>query len=691
MVFQHIFPDSPATPGGSAASHVLHACRTLYLKQLGQLLQEAGPVSALAVQAFQRSVGGYFDEMAATTRRSSFADARGLTASRISLVHETDLELEIRLGEFSSHLTALIGGDLWQVHLRFITLLERPDLGMADNPVGPKGIALGLNEFCAELGEGHDATLQRIDHLEGYFAHNLGGLYRSLNDLLSEKKVATAQPAIITAPDSSAPATPPDGSNRANPAVLLQNQLAGTTTGGQVATGAAASLFSQAMLEKLLARLDEVDKTPLQAPKRAFASTATHPSLENLIPGLFSAEEKPSHRPTPVDSSQLGIPSGAPEAASIDALAQIFEAIFASPTLPEPIKGALSSLQIPMLKAAMLDAAFFSDRHHPARRLLDTMARAALGLTPDASPQHPLCISIQDIASQVRHQFVKDGQVFERGLADLEALIASRNAAAAQTGETYLPLLYQADRRKQAERRCNKIIEEHLTQGAPTSIARFLREQWQKVMLVNWLANGEQSADWHESVGVIADLLWSIQPKIEVDDRNRLTKMLPPMLLRLNAGMARIGLPAAEQAAFLDACFALQTAAMRRTPTPTSTPSPPPQPESKPLHSALDDDHLHLKIIDQPGDTNRSRLPALRPGTWVTLPLDEGFPFCGRLCQISPESGLLLFANPDREFAVAVHPDLLASLLKAGSARQHNDESLFDAAAEQALRRTLAG
>ena len=50
----------------------------------------------------------------------------------------------------------------------------------------------------------------------------------------------------------------------------------------------------------------------------------------------------------------------------------------------------------------MLDSSFFTADAHPARQLLDKMARVAVGLPFDVSSRHPLCASIQQIASRVR-------------------------------------------------------------------------------------------------------------------------------------------------------------------------------------------------------------------------------------------------------------------------------------------------
>ncbi|MGE5472077.1 MAG: DUF1631 family protein [Bacteroidota bacterium] len=688
----------PAPPKKDAQSpddafHILRDCRALYLKQLGQLLQEAERVPAAAVQAFQQVVGDYFDEMAASGRRSGFETAKGMTASRISLVGESDLELEIRLGEFSARLMESTGSDLWRVYLRFVTLLKRPDLSTADNPVGPKGVALGLMEFCRQLGEDQDRTLARVDRLESYFSRHLTVLYDSLNEFLAARQVGAAQPSIIGAPNSPNSLAPSAG-RTANPVAALQQSLLGPAASFSAGDGGpAAGLLSQAMLDRLLARLDDFERFSKPAIAPSFSATASQPSLEALIPGLFgSPAEEPPSRLLPVKSAQLGIPTGAPEAASIDALALIFETIFASNVLPDAIKASLSQLQIPLLKAAMLDPGFFSAKNHPARQVLDKIARLALGLPADVPADHPLCSRVQAIAAKVRSEFTTDIAVFERQIGELDRLIAERDAAVTRSAEAYWPLLQQVERRSQATRRSRQAIEQRLAPGAPATIAAFLRKHWQNVLVASWLDGGEQGAAWQDNTAVVADLLWSVQPKVDIEERKRLAKMLQPMLQRLNAGMARVGVPDAEQSAFLDTCFALQTAAMRGSPgsMPESADAPPSKPgPSAPAASEFSAGKLRLKIFDQPEappNANLLRPPPARTGSWLLVSLGQEAPLCGRLCQGSPDSSLLLIANPDWAFAVAIHQNRLENMLSEGTARVCSNDSLFESAAEKALR-----
>lgn len=690
------------------SAKILGDCRALYLKELGQLLREAEPVSEVALRTFVQVVAAYFDEMVSTARRGGFEEADGLTASRISLVHENDLELEIRLGEFSAKLLEKTGGDLWRVYLRFVTLLKRPDLKVSDNPVGPKGIAQGLTQMCSELGEGHDKTLARIERLEDYFASNLPVLYANLNALFEGCHVSAAQPSIITAPDAPSAGKAVVGQGGGNALAALQQNLMAQMPGGGLpvpAGGASGSLFSQAMFERLLSRLDELERVG-RLPA-GLAATNGVSSLENLIPGLFdqSAPDNEPFRRT-LKSSELGIPKAAPEAAAIDTLALVFEAIFDMSGLPDAIKSALSSLQIPMLKAAMLDPAFFTNEVHPARLLLDRMARAALGLPADVSSKHPICLQILSIAAHVRSEFSNDSDVFERYVAKLDAVISERDQEIAQGSAGWLPLLARIDQRGQGESRCQETIAAFCARGVPQGIADFLRNYWYKVLLQVWVEHGEESAVWQEHTTVIDSLLWSIQAKTDADDRKRLSRMLPGMLQLLNNGMGRLDVAEEVRAEFLDTCFSLQTAAMRGVTAPSSaplanieTPLAAPQVDegilspagAAPVAAELRAGDLRLKTIDIPGELPQlSRLRPLptRVGEWLEFRLLDDLALVGRLCHISPDSGKLLLCNPEWGFAVALNPAIMERQLRDKRALRASSISLFNLAAERALRRT---
>jgi hypothetical protein len=205
--------------------------------------------------------------------------------------------------------------------------------------------------------------------------------------------------------------------------------------------------------------------------------------LDDLKRARHLSSEQATAVPRPLNAAELGVPSGAPEAAAIDALAMIFEAIFESPELSDAVKSALASLQIPTLKAAMLDSSFFTADAHPASQLLDKMARAAVGLPFDVSSRHPLCASIQQIASRVRAEFVNDTQIFLNHVAELDKLIAERDTATAQVAAAYRPLLQRLEKSDLAESRSREAIDQAcMNPDIPAAIARFLYQHWQRVL-----------------------------------------------------------------------------------------------------------------------------------------------------------------------------------------------------------------
>jgi hypothetical protein len=663
------------------AWEILRDCRAWFQRRAEQCLRAADVVSQEALDAFVKAVSAYFDEKTSTERRTSFDQLGDLTASRISLIGECDLELEIRLGELSATLTGSNGKELWRVYLRFVTLLGRPDLSPADNPVGPKAFAAGVAALCGVLDETAARTLALVDRLEDHFSEFLPDLYAGLNDFLIARKVSAAQPTIVTAPDAAtaASASGMSGTMAIDPAVALQKSLLGTAqTGSNAVTmgaGVAASLLTQAMFGRLVARLDDLERVNL----------AGGSSVEDSAPRAF-------------DSTHLGVPVGAPEAAAIDALAMIFEAIFASPTLPDPIKAALSSLQIPTLRAVMLDRDFFTADAHPARQLLDKMARASVGLPFDVSSRHPLCGIIQQIASRVRAEFVNDTQVLSRYIGELDKLIARRDDAAAQAAASYGPLIQRLEQSDQADLASRQVIDTFcLRTDVPPAISRFLRDHWQRVLRHIWLESGAESVEWQENKAVVDQLLWSVQPKVDIEERKRLARDLPQMLQKISAGMQSVSVPDAARTEFLDACFALQTSALRganradaESVTPAKSATPRMVTGAVPTLSELCSGTLRLRIYDMGGawSGGRYRQSAVRTGDWLSFRLADEEPVCGRVCHLAKGSGKLLLANPDWDFAVVLHPGIVEGQLKEGRASISSGVSLFNAAAEQALRRT---
>jgi hypothetical protein len=93
--------------------------------------------------------------------------------------------------------------------------------------------------------------------------------------------------------------------------------------------------------------------------------------------------------------------------------------------------------------------------------------------------------------------------------------------------------------------------------AVPESLLPFLRHTGVRVLASAYDAGGEQGEAWRQEVRTLEDLLWSIDAKPDTASRSRLRAMIPDLLKRIEAGMARVGSPAAERRQALDALMAI--------------------------------------------------------------------------------------------------------------------------------------
>jgi hypothetical protein len=690
----------------------LNSCRALYLQRLRALLLDSKLLSENAIRAIQDGAGAYFDEIIATENRGSFADeVDGLTSSRITLLSEDDLELGIRLENLSARLFDAIGATLWKIHLRFVTLLHRPTLPQTHNPVGPRGVGNGLLAmFSAAEATSLDKKLALLERIESWLRTNLPAMYNEINDFMEAKGIEAAQPTILTTPDSGAPRSATTAGTEAssggmtaissNALLALQKMLGDNAKTDPTApvtmpTGAVASLLSQAALERLIDRLDELDRRGV-FDKLSAQPLGDSPSNESLIPELFSPHDSSPSGQKILRSAELGIPTHATEGIAIDTLAMIFEAMFNDPELPDALKAVISSLQIAVLKVAMKDSSLFTDDQHVVRQVIDTMGELVIGLPLDVSMRHPVCSRLVDIASALRSEQGNEQEAFRTALAQLQSLRNDRQAEMNAAAQAYVPLVDQLDRRDRASRAAREAIEKLLELRPPAMVRDFISRTWRPWLQLVFEEHGGDSREWQDNVGTIETLLWTFQPKADPDQRKALAQRLPGVLQRIKTAMSRTGLPTSAQEKFLDECFTLQTQALRNQGQAATGTNPLDADTLAPSGNTLISDRLAVGdlALDFLDYTHYQPAP-MRPqscklGDWLEFTAAGGKRQFGRVGHISPESRRVLLCHPENGQAVSIHPSILDRQLRDGLARVCPVPMIFERAATRALNQDTA-
>lgn len=676
------------------------------MRRLVDILKESIIVRAPVIEAFAREIGNAHDELSTATQQDGFGLTAGLTASRISLVGYDDLELEIRIGNIANHLRGNERIEHWRVQLRYMTLLHQPTMTMENNPVGLEPICRGLWSICDEGGNTLDQKLDRLDRMEEQLQLRLPDLYAELYDLLERHHVEPAHIQAIQRGSGGMPLAgsssggpgsggPGAGTSGANALSALQQAMhqqlgaddlvpAGFLTGntmGDSAGGAGNVMLNAStliMLNHLMERLRVLESQQISA-LTGNASDST-------------GEQQPLRA---LRSKDLDLPLGKPAAIALDTLSLIFEAIFAAPDLPDAVKAAIGRLQIPLLKLAILDASFFADTKHPARRLVNRMARAAIGLDQDTGRDHPVCINLGKLADAVRSTLETNEADLSPHLSDLEAQIAERDQSLQAMAQAYVQLVLEHENREASRSGAQDWLDKALARTAQPAVRAFLSDYWLRVMQTAFSDGGATGTSWKECDAAIEQLLWSFEPKQTPEERKTLLSLIPSLLKRINAGLDRLGVSSEERTPFLNTCFDLQTASLRSRPdAPILQAERPPTPIIRPATSSilsvqiLERDGKLVQYLGQPTAVQspwRTGGTAWKAGDWISFHLPDGERLCGRHCWQGSPSGTVLLFNPGWGYAVALAPSLLEQQLRDGRARIVSELLLFDDAAERAL------
>lgn len=224
---------------------------------------------------------------------------------------------------------------------------------------------------------------------------------------------------------------------------------------------------------------------------------------------------------------------------AINLIALLFEFILNDRTVPAAFKGLIARLQIPMLKVAVLDKSFFSRTHHPARRLLNEIAAAAMGWSPHADYQHDsLYLQIEQVVQCLLNDFVEDPLIFSQLLAQFTAFTSDERRRS-ELLEQHTREAEEGRVRTQAarERVADLLNRRLLGKVLPQSVVQFLQQAWSQVLLLASLKHDEQSVQWQAAVRTMDELIWSVGLQRDTEAGRHLLEQLPGLLTALRNGL----------------------------------------------------------------------------------------------------------------------------------------------------------
>ncbi len=664
-----------------------------------------------------------------------------LDATHLSLQEPDDLEESLAANAIANAISNTCGEELFGLGKRLGVLLEQPDLQLEHLPLGPATLGSALLDALKDQNAGVKIKLMLVTRINKHFPAQVRAVYQEANRYLVEHNIlptirvsmarTAPAPKPTPAPAAPAPAAVDNGMAAASGqdmfAVLQQLIAYGHARVSHLGMPGMALPPGLATERKSEPRSDSgkaaaIDPDLLRTLTRIQQGQADGNILGNLDPEQVAQGHTNILRE--LKNTRAVGTLGQLDALTLDIVVLVFDYILGDPRIPDAMKAQIGRLQIPVLKVTMLDKSFFSQRSHPARRLLDLLADAALGWDPGEGHESPLYRKIEAIVQRILDQYDDRLEVFAEALHDFQSYQAGEKQTSDESAGRSAQFLRDRELHERARIVAHDTVRASLLdQTMPAPIHEFLRSHWEHRLVQVHAGAGETSPEWAQAVATMNELIWSLVPKTDKDERRKLINLLPHLLKRLDAGIQALGVGSGDRDAFFSDLVKCHAAAVKAgfhgepmestvtttawaEPTPATPSLPEPQdfedipvlteivPDASLLREIADvqgvpDDDIEEITIggvrgelwDEPGDGHfESLVKHLKRGCWVDFTQEDGSNLRAKLAWISPLQGTYLFTNRLGMNAVSINFPGLVAKFREDHARTVDNVPLIERA-----------
>jgi hypothetical protein len=387
-----------------------------------------------------------------------------------------------------------------------------------------------------------------------------------------------------------------------------------------------------------------------------------------------------------IQQSEIGQKTSTLNATVIELVARVFDFVFQDKYISDTVKLLLSRLQIPLLKAALLDLSFFEQSDHPARKLVNTLASAAMGWQEADGQQAPLFVLIEKTVNRAVSEFKEDLSLFETLSEEVNAFVKQQEEEVQRQTELERQQAQQAATENENQELANRVarqaIEERLSDKTTVPfVSNFLRDAWVKY-LCRLLINSQNDTTQLSNAMITADdLLWSIEPKSDTLERARMLVKVPVIESQIRSGIAQIEWPGEHVKAFFAALDDRWAGAVIGEPI-----------------MVTEVDNFHAGAVTQPApvenltdedeqqeDAAMQLVTELEPGTVVELTKDDGAVFVYKVGWVSEAKTRILLTNRLNSAPLIVTAKYLAERYRSGKMQLMDRQPLMDRALNNML------
>ncbi|MEX1033026.1 MAG: DUF1631 domain-containing protein [Cellvibrionaceae bacterium] len=624
-----------------------------------------------------------------------------LPAEGLSLVADDELEELVAVDSMIAKANSACGESLQYLSLRLDSLVPNK-VYHKTNPLGPDVICNAFVSAARELEADIKAKLVLFKLFDQYVVSELPAIYDGLNATLIEHNVLPSLRHGSPPPRNSGASSGRAGGGTGTAGSAAQGQAIpsqgsgaasqGATAGGQTAGANQTAALSGIELLGALTEIQGQQTTQWSQP----GATVSVAGVQTDIGGALLTLLKEQHGPRSLAQSQIE---------TINLVKLLFEFILDDRSLAEPMKALIGRLQIPILKVALLDEAFFTKSGHPARRLLNEMATASLGWQEnpkeEGAPKDPLYRKISDVVQRLLNEFEADVSLFNDVLADFVSYIEKERKRASILEQRTIDAEDGKAKAEAARRQVNAALKEiKAGHSIPSAVENILDRAWSNALFLICLKQGKGSEEWQHALQTARDLVWSVTVDITPESRQQLLGMIPHLVKRLREGLEKIAFNPFEMTQLLNQLEKLHLARLQglgsndpdsvpgespqAQPESTAKTQPPPAeptPDKEPAVSAAESSQAAADI----DSSYLALISKLTQGTWFEMTDTTGKHYRCRLAAIIKATGKYIFVNRSGMKVAEETRDSLALAMKEDKLTLLDDTMLFDRALESVI------
>lgn len=584
--------------------------------------------------------------------------------SDLSLLANDELEQDLASTSLARKVETRFSDTLYTLNQRLAVINNGKKLNDSDNPIGAYQFATSLQELLLTLKLEKNLSTFSYRLFEQIVLEEMQDFYRNVNEYLISKgvlpnlKYGRAQPDATkrqaAAPDRPTPPptrAAPGSKDTASPAEMLETIRVLQET--------------QAQLERKLHAQQSAVVTPFQPAATDRIQTSGYQpgffsqpgftfdgnaavavcqpqeviSAISAVPTAQLAEQLSQQviQPLTVEQfqqvtlhlrQQLGENKRIDDDQGkvIDTVGMIFEYMLSDRQLPDPVKAVLSYLHTPYLKVALAEGELLNNPEHPSRKLLDSLADAgSKWVGTDGNSQFKTFPKIKSIVRRVVTEYSEDLSLFAELLLEMQEFN--------QKVENNIMLVERRSREKaEGEERLREVKGHVLREvkqrmegySLPSPVIVLLLHPWSDYLTFTLLRHGEDATQWQEGLSTIEDIIWSIQPKEDMEQRKRLIVLQETIQNRVQEGLETIAYDQGKSNKLLDALHKAQMISLENMIAEPATAEKRAEMEAAASQEAGIQEEKHEALLSSAEQELVDKLRTVEFGTWLEFDeLDE--------------------------------------------------------------------